>query len=572
MALQIPHERLKFFHLMAPGAVNIKGCLQDIDMGDCEKVFKVLQDNDKGYSINPTQTLIIYQNINVVQPAQTAQKDTSTEIQKGILDSLTGNFLLNENIWYYYEQPIWRSCSDEFVKDSLRNLYMELKNEKYIPFRLLENLYKDLEANCLYGVDFDNTHLVGFNNGFLNLTTLQFETPQEGSESEFFKRLYLKDYLPYNLDMLDPKGPSISSMDVFEQHIQDSMPTIYNWFMETLGDFNLVSIILCFAAAIIKQLSLDRFLFFWGPANTGKSTAIRFFDKLFIKDSMINKQITDLSSQYGLSELPERAARCIAIRDAEGNKISLKAAATIKNLVSNREPVSISRKYLTAVNYVFKGGLIIASNFSSIFQTTAKGILEKRLIPLEFPNVIPPEKQKDLKDLFPDKEISCFISIILKLDNSFILKTLRLSHKLETVQEMRDTQIESSTLATVLEFVNKYIVYSPGGFIPGGATLRLRAKLHSQSLYGKYLEFFEEEYPKRTCENFSNFRDKLDSVLQNLGWFNKTPPVKVQPKGKVQVKQNGEIIQDRQRGLDNIAWASKNDDLLDEGSPYSNFF
>ena len=245
MALQIPPERLKFFHLIAPGAVNIKGCMQDIDMGNCEKVLKVLQENDKGFSINPNKitTLNFYQqNIQIVQPTpqdKGAERSESYEMQKTILNRLTGNFLQHEHMWYYYEKPIWCVCSEEFVKDSLRNLYMELNNAQYIDYRILDNLFKNLEANCVYGLDFNPSNIVGFKNGCLDLKTLKFEKSPGpfDDDDEFFKHLYIKDYLPYAYKEFKPKGASalpISSVDVLETHIKENMPTIYEANIEFL--------------------------------------------------------------------------------------------------------------------------------------------------------------------------------------------------------------------------------------------------------------------------------------------------------------------------------------------------
>nr|AOP19087.1 hypothetical protein [Halimeda discoidea] len=163
------------------------------------------------------------------------------------------------------------------------------------------------------------------------------------------------------------------------------MPNISNWFFDTLEEFEIIAIVLCFAAALVNKYKLDRFLFFSGPSNTGKSTALRFFDKLFINSAVLTKQISDLSSLFGLAELIETNVRLLVVRDAEGS-VSDKSVAIFKNLVSNSEPISISRKFLTSVNHTFSEGVIIALNYSNIFQKTAKGILEKRIIPIEFPS------------------------------------------------------------------------------------------------------------------------------------------------------------------------------------------
>ena len=137
---------------------------------------------------------------------------------------------------------------------------------------------------------------------------------------------------------------NIKNNSELEELVKFSTPNIYNWFFEALEDFELIAIVFCFAAAIIKQYKLDRFLFFFGPSNTGKSTALRFFDKLFINSAVLTKQLSDFSSPFGLAELIETNVRLLVVRDAEGSA-SDKSVAILKNLSSNNEPISISRKF-----------------------------------------------------------------------------------------------------------------------------------------------------------------------------------------------------------------------------------
>lgn len=184
-----------------------------------------------------------------------------------------------------------------------------------------------------------------------------------------------------------------------------------------------------FAAGVLQKLELDRFLFFLGPANSGKSTAIQFFDSLFITNSVVTKTFAEMGSPFGLSDIPEKEPRLIVIRDSE-SKSSEKATSIIKSLSSNGEPVPIQRKFKNSVDYIFKGGLIIASNYSNIFQRTGRGVLEKRMIPIKFNKVILPKEQKAIEDLFPQNELGCFISLALQFNRNFVLETLGMALRL----------------------------------------------------------------------------------------------------------------------------------------------
>nr|AYC64487.1 hypothetical protein [Pseudochlorodesmis sp. HV01306c] len=225
------------------------------------------------------------------------------------------------------------------------------------------------------------------------------------SDPEDFKQYYFLDFLPYNFEnQFTEKITNKEQFQKLQARIESHMPKIYQsqlGFFETLGDDALIQIILCFGAGVIQHFRLDRFLFFVGPSNTGKSTAICFFDKLFIESAVITKALSDLGSQFGLMELAETNPRILVVRNSEG-AVSNKTVSTIKRLVSNAEPFTIQRKFKDSVNVVFYGGLIIASNFQNLFSKNSKGILEKRIIPIEFSNVIIPEKQKYFPDLFPD--------------------------------------------------------------------------------------------------------------------------------------------------------------------------
>nr|YP_009472820.1 hypothetical protein [Caulerpa manorensis]ARO74466.1 hypothetical protein [Caulerpa manorensis] len=317
-----------------------------------------------------------------------------------------------------------------------------------------------------------------------------------------------------------------------------------------------------------KQYRLDRFLFFFGPANSGKSSTLNFFDLLFVKSAVITKQLSDLSSSFGLSELIETNVRLITIRDAE-TAATYKSVAILKNLTSNNEPISITRKYLSSVNHIFTGGIIIASNHSNIFQKSAKGILEKRIIPIEFPNVISPENQKDLIKFFPKDEMGFFLSLVIKMEKNFVLNTLRLSHKQESIEETRNSLLETGELILIIDFVKTNLQYKPDPdsniFIACGATLEYLDAVKNGTVYQSYLNYLEEFHPKRAPESFGKFRDKLDIVFQSLGWSTyATSPVKV---GRKSVEfKNGE--KKKLSVYLNISWITPKDGNSEQPEPY----
>ena len=75
-------------------------------------------------------------------------------------------------------------------------------------------------------------------------------------------------------------------------------------------------------------------------------------------------------------------------------------------------------------------------------------------------------------------------------------------------------------------------------------------RLKDDSLYNSYINYLEENSPNRTAESSPNFKDKLETIFQSLGWFCLSPPVKASRQW-IEVNTGGK---QRHRGYLNIAW------------------
>ena len=548
---QIDKSNLHFIHFTTKGELCLKNILNDVNLENFLEVAQALEKSKKAVIIPPSSITI--NNYIFINESETKAK-RERSMQGKILAKLAPEFLVKEDQWYQYEKPIWVPRSTDFIAEEVRSYFRKVSKSEWISTPFFNSLINDLKTNCIKCVEFDPENYVCFQNGILNLKTMDFQPAED--VYDIYKSYYFRDYLPYGFQTLDI--PQIKNIDDLEKRVKQNMPKISQWFLETLDEFEIISIVLCFAPAVIKQYKLDRFLFFSGPANSGKSTTLNFFDLLFIKSAVITKQLSDLSSSFGLAELIETNVRLITIRDAEGAATD-KSVAILKNLTSNNEPISITRKYLNSVNHIFSGGVIIASNYSNIFKKSAKGILEKRIIPIEFPNVISPENQKDYK-FFPEDEMGFFLSLVIKMEKTFILKTLRSSHKVKSIEETRSSLLETGEYILIIEFIKNNLIYKSGSFIAVGATLKVRERLKEPSLYKSYLDFLEENYPKRVPEIYPNFRDKIETVFQNLGWSYLDPPV-------IAKKNYFEVIggeKEEQRSYRNISWITPKEEGGDD--------
>nr|ARR28454.1 hypothetical protein [Caulerpa okamurae] len=155
-----------------------------------------------------------------------------------------------------------------------------------------------------------------------------------------------------------------------------------------------------------------------------------------------------------------------------------------------------------------------------------------------------------------------FLSLVIKMEKNFVLKTLRLSHKQESIEETRNSLLETGELILIIDFVKTHIQYKPNTFIASGATLEYRNAVKDGTLYQSYLNYLEEFHPKRAAENFSNFRDKLGTVFQSLGWSYLDPPV-CGGRKIVELKNGGKR---KLVGYFNIDWITPKEEELP--SPY----
>ena len=475
------------------------------------------------------------------------------ELQKEIMDLLVPDFILCNGIWYFFNTPGWETVSEDAVKEKIREVFLSFSGLTYISGNLFNSFFKDLAANTTKFINFSQNNYVCFQNGVLNQENHKFIKTQE------FKSYFFSDYLKYDYQELDVS--EIETSENFIQTLKIYTPNLYQRFKETLGDERAVEIVCLFASAVLKRIPLDRFLFLVGPPNTGKSTTMSFFDQLFIPEVVITKTLSEFSNQFGLAELAHGGIRLLMVRDGEST-LSAHSATILKSIVSNGELISVQRKFMTTVPVSFYGGLIIASNFSDIFQKHGRGIVDKRLIPLEFNKTIPPQSQIPMGQLFTAEDISFFISICLKVEKNFILKSLRQAHKIPSIGETRERIFSSSTLSKVELFVDEKIQRVEGGFIHLGSK-PIHWKIPGfKTLYGEYKNFFEENYPKETVEHCTKFQYKFESVIHQKGWKTDGKPL---VKGGIQKRipiPTPEGDRPPLRGYTNVDWKPEQEEEI----------
>nr|YP_009519502.1 hypothetical protein [Rhipiliopsis peltata]AYC65508.1 hypothetical protein [Rhipiliopsis peltata] len=91
-----------------------------------------------------------------------------------------------------------------------------------------------------------------------------------------------------------------------------------------------------------------------------------------------------------------------------------------------------------------------------------------------------------------------------------------------------------------------------------------------RTIFGEYFSFMQEEYPKMSCEKGMNFRNKLSTVFQNLGWVTYNPPGRVGVRlGKTYSKLE-EKAYIRQRGCENVYWKQEEGEKTTSDGQFKN--
>ena len=110
-------------------------------------------------------------------------------------------FLVKEDQWYQYEKPIWVPKSYDFLAEEVRSYFQKFSNSDWISTPFFNSLMNNLKTNSIKCVEFDTENYVCFQNGVLNLKTMDFQ-PEE-DVYDIYKSYYFRDYLPYCFQTLD---------------------------------------------------------------------------------------------------------------------------------------------------------------------------------------------------------------------------------------------------------------------------------------------------------------------------------------------------------------------------------
>lgn len=516
-----------------------------------EKFFKFLVKEIGGEYFNPqySKNFIKFHQEIYVNFFQKENKKLSVQIVQKVINE--GNFLFCDDVWYFYQKPIWCKITLDDLTKHLRNIASDITGmyNQFLPHQLIKNVRGDLTENLRDFIPFDSSNYLCWENGFYDFEKKIFIEDLE--DIDIFKNKFFRDYLPYKYLGFNQK---INDQKIFLSFLEEKTPQIYNWFTEMLINSDLAFLILMFAAAIVKQIPIDKFLFLVGPSQTGKSTCLYLLEKLFLSTSILTLGSNDFGKQFGLQSLIGANKRLILIRDM-GPVLSVSSANVLKSLTSYGEPVTVDRKHSTQLTLNFKGGVAIAGNFYNTFVQHAQGILNRRMIPITFEKKIRDKKSFDT--LFPKEEIQNLINLIFILPEDLINKTLQNSKDHVEIKSFLTEQFEDGIYRTVADFVEQKIVYKKDGFIR--STVKTLKKQQDndviftgKTLYGEYTAFVEEHYKTRTPESFLKFREKFQLVISSLGWedLEKYP---VSPDRKTIVSDDG-VSKGQHRGFINLAW------------------
>ena len=252
------------------------------------------------------------------------------------------------------------SVTGKVVSDVLVNLrgMAHIKGEQGVlpPFRVDPDTGRVTPANVFV-----------FSNGMVDLDQLDADRPLKVAPHD--PRIFAVSELPYAFDaqatcprwrkFLDEVLPKTADDDRRQRVLQEF-----------------------FGYTLLRDCRYERLLIMLGAGRNGKSTIMNIWDAMLGAANVSNVPLDRLGSDAHLLELAGKLANFS--RDL--NHLSRTDEGRIKQLVSG-EPITVDRKYKTAVTTVTRAKLIVACNELPDFSDPSLGIW-RRMVILPFDVVI----------------------------------------------------------------------------------------------------------------------------------------------------------------------------------------
>lgn len=402
------------------------------------------------------------------------------------------------NAWREYgADGVWRVKEKlhqihELIRQKLEAIAWDFgPKKKTISFNFVSGVEKLLEGLLLAEFESDHRHLP-FLNGLLDL----------------------------NSRKLIPHAPEHKTTWVLPRnynYMANDCPKIQAWLNEaTRGNERDVKVLLCFMAATLRRMGLQKFLHLMGEGGSGKTTLANLLGSLVGTENVLNMDMELLTENDAIADLKDKTLTVFGDQDF----VTRAATNCFKRLTGN-EVLRARRLYQSGFQFRYQGMTVVTSN-GPIFKTTTAKWLTRRLIQVEFNHRVQPGQVRDLQAEF-EPELTGFTNFLLQISEAEIKETLN-NDRLSNFSW--ETQVRADSLAG---WVNDELIYVQGQSTSIGANAKeWKGREHDydgaySTLYGSYILWCEQNGHQATLarNNFSSaLVELLESVLkwEGVGW------------------------------------------------------
>ena len=364
--------------------------------------------------------------------------------------------------WYEWTGKFWKNITESKVL----GIIQEFRYSNQWLMNGDKNCFDDFKnALSRSEIEFNNPHILGFENGYLNADTNEF-FPHD-------KNYYLTSILP------------------FDYQENKDCPNWFNFLYEAFeGDMNKVEYARAWLRWILtpkqnKKFPIEATLWLVGEQGTGKGTFLGIMKNLIGENNygvFSPEDITNMNMLYGLAD------KKLAINDDVTGFIQ--NIGTYNKICSN-EPVNVKHLYHDVFPTRLNTVTVLAMNKALGFSGNGSEGMKRRLHVLEF-NKIPDVVDMDLSEKL-ETELSGIFSWVWGLNFTQTKKILRWR--------------ASESVATVYENQLPEIAFLKETY-PNGCDL-----IKASDLYSLYAEWCKNNgYEKTKSQNFYLSIKKIKSI------------------------------------------------------------
>ncbi|MBP5973606.1 DUF3854 domain-containing protein [Brasilonema sp. CT11] len=322
---------------------------------------------------------------------------TAGRIAREIAQDYEGKLIWNNEhkTWMVYEmyghQGIWGMVDEHYVETLFQNILQGWGIVEYATDAYIVNIRKFISRILVTFQWNERKEILPFEDGVVDIETGKFEPHSPENR--------LTWCLPrmYNTPLISDWG------------------TIRSWLHEAWSDEQDREMLLCFAAAVIRQrYDLQKFLYLVGTGGSGKGTYSRLLQAVIGDQNVWSGKIENLSDKNDCAYLVAKPLAIFADQDKVTSGLQL-----FKNL-TGQDNILAKRLYKDSFNFIYTGLSLITANAPALLG--AGSWMKRRALVVNCN--YQPTKERNLDAEFAP-EIAAFTRYLLSIPNEHINRILR---------------------------------------------------------------------------------------------------------------------------------------------------